>query len=191
MKRVAVGRHINGITINPLEYLLDDEGDLMTFESEEKAKEFLTEKGFSEEDMYWMVFEEVDDVKQTDEYEVIGKCEVDENGEIIKLEREYFRQGYIYKNPNAYHNDKSAVCYVPELSDSLYTGQDFLDMCNGQPEIADHVFDAVDWQHPESYLDEQGDDELWQCKCGKWYWCYGVDKCPYCGAEKKEENYAG
>ena len=55
MKRVAVGRHINGITINPLEYLLDDEGDLMTFESEEKAKEFLAEKGFSEEDMYWMM----------------------------------------------------------------------------------------------------------------------------------------
>lgn len=121
----------------------------------------------------------------------IGECEVDENGEIVKLEREYFRQGYIYKNPNAYHNDKSAVCYVPELSDSAYTGQDFLDMCNDQPEIADHVFDAVDWQHPESYLDEQGDDELWQCKCGKWYWCYGVDKCPHCGAEKKEENYAG
>ena len=83
-------------------------------------------------------------------------------GEIVKLEREYFRQGYIYKNPNAYHNDKSAVCYVPELSDSAYTGQDFLDMCNGQPEIADQVFDAVDWQHPESYLDEQGDEELWR-----------------------------
>ena len=185
MKRIAVGRHINGITINPLEYLLDDEGDLMTFESEEKAKELLAEKGFSEEDMYWMVFEEVDDAKQTDEYEVIGECEVDENGEIVKLEREYFRQGYIYKNPNAYHNDKSAVCYVPELSDSAYTGQDFLDMCNGQPEIADQVFDAVDWQHPESYLDEQGDDELWQCKCGELYWCYGVDKCPHCGAKKE------
>ena len=64
MKRIAVGRHINGITINPLEYLLDDEGDLMTFESEEKAKEFLAEKGFSKEDMYWMVFEEVDALKR-------------------------------------------------------------------------------------------------------------------------------
>lgn len=74
MKRIAVGRHVNGITINPLEYLLDDEGDLMTFESEETAKEFLAEKGFSKDDMYWMVFEEVDDVKQTNEYEVIGKC---------------------------------------------------------------------------------------------------------------------
>lgn len=33
-------------------------------------------------------------------------------------------------------------------------------MCNGQPEIADRVFEAVDWQHPSTYLDEQGDDEL-------------------------------
>lgn len=187
MKKIIVGRHINGITLNPLEYLLDDEGDPMTFESEEKAKEFLAEKGFSEEDMHWMVFEEVD----CGEYEVIGECEVNEDGEIVKLDRQWFRQGYIYKNPNAYHNDKSAVCYVPELSDTPYTGQDFLDMCNGQPEIADQVFDAVDWQHPSSYLDEQDDEELWMCKCGKWYWCYGVDKCPHCGAEKKEENYAG
>lgn len=125
---------------------------------------------------------------QTERYKVIGECEVDENGEVVKLEREWFRQGYIYKNPDAYHNDKSAVCYVPELSDSLYTGQDFLDMCNGQPEIADQVFDAVDWQHPESYLDEQDDEELWICRCGKWYWCYGVDKCPHCGAKKEGEE---
>ncbi len=67
MKRIAVGRPINGITINGLEYLLDDEGDLMTFESEQKAKEFLAEKGYTEEDMYWMVFEEVDDVRADEE----------------------------------------------------------------------------------------------------------------------------
>lgn len=65
MKRIAVGRHINGVAINPLEYLLDDEGDLMTFESEEKAKEFLAENGYTEDDMYWMVFEEVDISEQT------------------------------------------------------------------------------------------------------------------------------
>lgn len=58
--KIAVGRHIEGITLNPLEYLLDEEGDLMTFESEEEAKEYLKEKGFSDDDIYWMVFEEVD-----------------------------------------------------------------------------------------------------------------------------------
>ena len=59
MTGVVVGRHINGITINPLEYLLDEEGEPLVFENEEKAKEFLTEKGFTEEDMHWMIFEEV------------------------------------------------------------------------------------------------------------------------------------
>lgn len=60
MKRIVVGRHINGITLNPLEYLLDEEGDPLIFESEGSAKKYLAEKGFTEEDMYWMVFEEVD-----------------------------------------------------------------------------------------------------------------------------------
>lgn len=41
----------------------------------------------------------------------------------------------------------------------------------------------VDWQHSETYLDKQGDDELCICECGKWYWCYGVSHCPHCGAE--------
>ena len=59
MTGVVVGRHINGITINPLEYLLDEDGEPLVFETEEKAKEFLAEKGFTEEDMHWMVFEEV------------------------------------------------------------------------------------------------------------------------------------
>ncbi len=59
MKGIVVGRHINGITINQLEYLLNDEGDLMVFASEEKAKEYLLRNGFSDDDVYWMVFEEV------------------------------------------------------------------------------------------------------------------------------------
>lgn len=56
---IVVGRHVNGITINPLEYLLDGDGELMTFETVEAAKEFLMLNGFSEAEMYWMTFEEV------------------------------------------------------------------------------------------------------------------------------------
>lgn len=58
--KIVVGRHIEGITLNQLEYLLDEEGELMTFVSEKKAKKFLKEEGFSDDDIYWMVFEEVD-----------------------------------------------------------------------------------------------------------------------------------
>lgn len=58
---IIVGRHINGISINPLEYMQDDEGELIIFESEEQARKHLIQNGFSEDDLYWIVFEEVKD----------------------------------------------------------------------------------------------------------------------------------
>ena len=119
---------------------------------------------------------------------IIGECEVDKNGHVMRIDRGWFRQGYIYKNPETYYTDKTAVCYVPELSDTAYTGEDILDICNGQPEIADRAFEMVDWQHPETYLDEQWvNEELKKCSCGKWYWYHDVDKCPYCGATKRPD----
>lgn len=59
MNGIVVGRHIDGITLNPLEYLLDEDGEKIIFASEDAAKEYLAEKGVTEEEMYWMVFEEV------------------------------------------------------------------------------------------------------------------------------------
>lgn len=53
---IIIGRHINGITINPLEYLLDDQGNEMQFESEKKAKDFLKEHGYTDEEIYWFTF---------------------------------------------------------------------------------------------------------------------------------------
>lgn len=59
MNGIAIGRHINGITLNPLEYVVDDNGELMVFETEDKAKDFLREHGFEDEDMEYLVFEEI------------------------------------------------------------------------------------------------------------------------------------
>ncbi len=58
MNGVIIGRFINGITINPLEYVLDDNGDLMVFETEDKAKEFLKEHGLNDDDIECLIFEE-------------------------------------------------------------------------------------------------------------------------------------
>ena len=58
MKGVIVGRHINGITINPSEYLLQDDGRLMVFAEKEVAKQFLYDNGFTNEDIEYLVFEE-------------------------------------------------------------------------------------------------------------------------------------
>ena len=56
---IAVGRQINGITINGLEYLLDDYGEVMTFDTEFDARDYLASKGVRPDDMYWLVFCEV------------------------------------------------------------------------------------------------------------------------------------
>ena len=59
---IIVGRHINGITINPLEYLLDDNGDEMLFENEEKAMDFLKENGYADDEMEWFTFQDIDEL---------------------------------------------------------------------------------------------------------------------------------
>jgi rubrerythrin len=91
----------------------------------------------------------------------IGKINTDATGKILRIEKEYYRQGMIFKDEDAYRNRKNEPCYVPELSDSIYTGEDFLNMCNGQQEFADELFAEVDWQHPETLMEELLKNNEW------------------------------
>lgn len=61
--RYVIGRPINGITINGLEYVLTDDGDEMIFDSIEDAKDFLSGCGIGEEEIEaeGIQFEEVDE----------------------------------------------------------------------------------------------------------------------------------
>ena len=45
--KYKIGRAINNITINGNEYVLDDKGKIMDFNSIKKAKEFLKLKGIN------------------------------------------------------------------------------------------------------------------------------------------------
>lgn len=47
---VIIGKHIEGITLNPLEYLLDDDGNVMLFDSKKSAKEFLVSNNILDHD---------------------------------------------------------------------------------------------------------------------------------------------
>ena len=38
---ITVYRYINGVCLNPREYLLDEQGDVLDFESESQAREFM------------------------------------------------------------------------------------------------------------------------------------------------------
>ena len=57
--------------------------------------------------------------------ECVGICKTDDKGHIIKIEREYFQQGWIFKDWGAFRNSMDAPCYVPELDDTVYTKKDF------------------------------------------------------------------
>ena len=108
----------------------------------------------------------------------------DDDGDGEKIVREFYGQGMIFKDEYAFYHESDVPCYVPELSDTVYTREDFLRMCNDQDDIAEIVFGAVDWQHPETLLEDwERNGELDTCnECGKLFDCYGETKCPYCGA---------
>jgi hypothetical protein len=61
MTGVVVARPINGITINGLEYLLDDDGKPIVFAGQQEAEAFLLSLGMSEDDMKNMHF--IDEVQ--------------------------------------------------------------------------------------------------------------------------------
>lgn len=62
MVRYKVGRHEENITINNLEWLLTNEGEVMTFFTINEAKAFLLENGIK--DFEGIKFIEEEEVKQ-------------------------------------------------------------------------------------------------------------------------------
>ena len=175
---VIVGKHPEGITLNPMEYLLDNDGNPLEFASQDAAQTFLKAKGFTDDDLECLVFE------KTPHYLKIGNYipATDETEAII--EREFHGQGYIFKDEEAYDADLNTVCYVPELTDTAYTHQSFLDLMDGQESLARDLFDRVDWQHPEALLEEDYVNcEYADCpNCGRMFACYEKTECPWCHA---------
>lgn len=114
---------------------------------------------------------------------VIG--EILENGEIV---RGATHQGMVYKNSKAFYEKSDEVCYIPELRDYRYNYQDFLDIAHGSEEVAQSLFNIVDWQSPENQINDWLDsDEVHLCtKCKKMFESYEVENCPYCNQKKED-----
>ena len=56
MEEIIVGRPINGISLNGLEFLLDENGEIMKFITKAHAEKYLRAHGASDEDIYYMSF---------------------------------------------------------------------------------------------------------------------------------------
>ena len=66
----------------------------------------------------------------------IGKYTPAQNGRDALIQREFYGQGYIVKDEAAFLSHPDKVCYVPELSDTPYTHNDILALCDGQEALA-------------------------------------------------------
>ena len=55
-----IGRHINGITLNPLEWLSSEDGSNQQFTTEAEAKQFLLDNGATEDDLEWYTIQKVE-----------------------------------------------------------------------------------------------------------------------------------
>lgn len=124
-----------------------------------------------------------------DELLMVGSYTPEAGDEEAVIDRDYYRQGWIVKDEDAFLHHPERVCYVPELSDAAYTRQDFLALCNGQEDFARECFYAVDWQHPETWADEQYREEEWGwCPRCKMIYDMAGERCPCpkCGADSDE-----
>lgn len=94
------------------------------------------------------------------------------------IEKEYYGQGWIYKNWNAFENKTDEICYVGEhdedklaegvgykYNDFVRLAQEFINRNEDVQEyckennvtaedIALNLFEAVDWQDPTTEIDQ-------------------------------------
>ena len=120
-------------------------------------------------------------------YLKIGSYTPETEDQEAVIDRGYYRQGWIFKDEEAFRLHPEQVCY--ELSDEGYTRQDFLAMCNGQEELAEFLFEMVDWQSPETLKSELlATYEIDFCPvCKKYYFMQGEQiPCPICEANPEE-----
>ena len=112
----------------------------------------------------------------------IGKYAAPQDGRPAIIQREFYGQGYIFKDEAAFLSHPDQVCYVPELSDTAYTHNDLLALCDGQEKLAQRCFDCLNWQSPTTWVDEQFIFGEWvRCeKCHRVYDAEDNAACPYC-----------
>lgn len=67
---------------------------------------------------------------------------------------------------------------IEDVISSCYTGNDFLEICHGNKQMATHLFGYVDWQHPDldDFLEGYDEDEFKEE--------YGIDLLQFMGCDE-------
>lgn len=108
------------------------------------------------------------------EYLKVGESKIVDGRALYKPD--YYEDiafGYIFKDQEAYEKDWDAICYIPEHAftgetpdeDGFYevcgfSHNDLLDLCYGNRELCDSLFDQCIWAYPETRMQEWDDEDL-------------------------------
>lgn len=72
--------------------------------------------------------------------------------------KDWYRQGWIFKDEEAFLFKPDECCYIAESDypndEKHYTRTDIVQICRGDVEVATMIFYMLDWQHPETLYDE-------------------------------------
>lgn len=97
------------------------------------------------------------------QYLKVGSKDIHEDG-TITYSKDWYRQGFVYKDEEAFLFSEDDVCYIAEddypEEEKHYTRTDILRMCDNDLKKARYVFYMLDWQHPETVCDELTIEEL-------------------------------
>lgn len=102
------------------------------------------------------------------------------------VEKGHTDQGWVFKDYKAWELGHG-ICYIPELDGeyiegiykpkledgeeyaACYSKDGFLELVGGNEDLARLVFEMVDWQHPETLVDElYSDDEEFRQTLDEW-----------------------
>lgn len=95
----------------------------------------------------------------------IGQCKFVDGRCYIK--KGNYRGLKFFKNKDWFDNFKERPCYIPPKSQRVYTGNDFIRICEGNVKLADRLFGEVHQCSPETLLEIM----IRQCRVGRCQEC--------------------
>ena len=129
--KFTIGRAINGITINGLEYLLDESENIMLFNTSEEAVTFLQKNGFTEDEINEFIIEEDRRIKYTTDIGNEVNCTEEEFREEAKSMIEFAI------------NDKE---YAIDNIDAKMIAEDITGMVLGEHGLSDRALEIIEEQ---------------------------------------------
>lgn len=117
----------------------------------------------------------------------VGKYVQPHNGKPEIIEREWYEQGYFFKDEDAFLNYEDKVCYISEFDDTKYTRKDILKVCDNQYELAKQCFYGLSWESPCTWILDAIYSGIWcECKeCNHYFYIEDEENmiCPFCANE--------